>query len=129
MKNLWIWLILLKWRVEGSLENLHSSSSSDRDKEDATHQIQIREVKPASFSEGDCWRNDMTCKASHILSLSYSRGPAEADDLVQKVGFRYEGTYRWVNPHKLWKKRTTDERSSSPFKNISPRWVPEIKGT
>uniref|UniRef100_A0A8C2HHA5 glucose-6-phosphate dehydrogenase (NADP(+)) n=1 Tax=Cyprinus carpio TaxID=7962 RepID=A0A8C2HHA5_CYPCA len=30
-----------------------------------------------------------------------SRGPAEADELVQKVGFRYEGTYKWVNPHKL----------------------------
>lgn len=31
----------------------------------------------------------------------YSRGPAEADDLAKKVGFRYEGTYKWVNPHKL----------------------------
>ncbi|XP_068599618.1 glucose-6-phosphate 1-dehydrogenase-like [Brachionichthys hirsutus] len=30
-----------------------------------------------------------------------SRGPTEADDLVQKVGFRYEGTYKWVNPNKL----------------------------
>lgn len=30
-----------------------------------------------------------------------SRGPSEADDLVKRVGFRYEGTYKWVNPHKL----------------------------
>ncbi|XP_077460626.1 glucose-6-phosphate 1-dehydrogenase isoform X1 [Stigmatopora argus] len=30
-----------------------------------------------------------------------SRGPAEADELVKKVGFRYEGTYKWVNPNKL----------------------------
>lgn len=29
-----------------------------------------------------------------------SRGPVEADELVKKVGFRYEGTYKWVNPHK-----------------------------
>ncbi|XP_068453723.1 glucose-6-phosphate 1-dehydrogenase isoform X1 [Clinocottus analis] len=30
-----------------------------------------------------------------------SRGPTEADDLAKKVGFRYEGTYKWVNPHRL----------------------------
>ncbi|KAI9516204.1 glucose-6-phosphate 1-dehydrogenase [Dissostichus eleginoides] len=30
-----------------------------------------------------------------------SRGPTEADDLSKKVGFRYEGTYKWVNPHRL----------------------------
>ncbi|XP_037334310.2 glucose-6-phosphate 1-dehydrogenase isoform X1 [Pungitius pungitius] len=30
-----------------------------------------------------------------------SRGPAEADELAKKVGFRYEGTYKWVNPHRL----------------------------
>uniref|UniRef100_A0A8C7QQ70 glucose-6-phosphate dehydrogenase (NADP(+)) n=1 Tax=Oncorhynchus mykiss TaxID=8022 RepID=A0A8C7QQ70_ONCMY len=28
-----------------------------------------------------------------------SRGPNEADELVRRVGFRYEGTYKWVNPH------------------------------
>ncbi|XP_056279693.1 LOW QUALITY PROTEIN: glucose-6-phosphate 1-dehydrogenase-like [Pseudoliparis swirei] len=28
-----------------------------------------------------------------------SRGPNEADDLVKRVGFRYEGTYKWVKPH------------------------------
>ncbi|KAG8002701.1 Glucose-6-phosphate 1-dehydrogenase [Nibea albiflora] len=27
-----------------------------------------------------------------------SRGPNEADDLVKRVGFRYEGTYKWVQP-------------------------------
>uniref|UniRef100_A0AAQ5YE65 glucose-6-phosphate dehydrogenase (NADP(+)) n=1 Tax=Amphiprion ocellaris TaxID=80972 RepID=A0AAQ5YE65_AMPOC len=28
-----------------------------------------------------------------------SRGPSEADDLVKRAGFRYEGTYKWVQPH------------------------------
>uniref|UniRef100_A0A8B9R5T0 Glucose-6-phosphate 1-dehydrogenase n=1 Tax=Astyanax mexicanus TaxID=7994 RepID=A0A8B9R5T0_ASTMX len=28
-----------------------------------------------------------------------SRGPKEADELVKRVGFRYGGTYKWVNPH------------------------------
>ncbi|XP_067095675.1 glucose-6-phosphate 1-dehydrogenase-like isoform X2 [Osmerus mordax] len=28
-----------------------------------------------------------------------SRGPCEADQLLRKVGFRYEGTYKWVKPH------------------------------
>lgn len=37
-----------------------------------------------------------------LLLLPCSRGPPEADELVQKVGFRYEGTYKWINPHKLW---------------------------
>lgn len=32
---------------------------------------------------------------------SPSRGPAEADELMKRVGFQYEGTYKWVNPHKL----------------------------
>ncbi|KAM9431422.1 glucose-6-phosphate 1-dehydrogenase isoform 2-T3 [Salvelinus alpinus] len=30
-----------------------------------------------------------------------SRGPMEADELSKRVGFRYEGTYKWVNPHRL----------------------------
>uniref|UniRef100_UPI00358E471D glucose-6-phosphate 1-dehydrogenase n=1 Tax=Myxine glutinosa TaxID=7769 RepID=UPI00358E471D len=30
-----------------------------------------------------------------------SRGPTQGDDLLKKAGFRYEGTYRWVSPHKL----------------------------
>ncbi|XP_069738386.1 glucose-6-phosphate 1-dehydrogenase isoform X1 [Phaenicophaeus curvirostris] len=28
-----------------------------------------------------------------------SRGPPEADELLKRAGFLYEGTYRWVNPH------------------------------
>lgn len=46
------------------------------------HQIDKEKPKPIPYKYG-------------------SRGPAEADDLAQKVGFRYEGTYKWVNPHKL----------------------------
>ncbi|XP_076131632.1 glucose-6-phosphate 1-dehydrogenase isoform X1 [Alosa pseudoharengus] len=30
-----------------------------------------------------------------------SRGPAEADELLKRVGFRYAGTYKWVEPNKL----------------------------
>ncbi|KAM9584593.1 LOW QUALITY PROTEIN: glucose-6-phosphate 1-dehydrogenase [Morphnus guianensis] len=36
-----------------------------------------------------------------IPYLYGSRGPAEADELLKRAGFLYEGTYRWVNPHKL----------------------------
>uniref|UniRef100_A0A4W4HLB7 Glucose-6-phosphate 1-dehydrogenase n=1 Tax=Electrophorus electricus TaxID=8005 RepID=A0A4W4HLB7_ELEEL len=46
------------------------------------HQIEKEKTPPISYKYG-------------------SRGPAEADELVQRVGFRYEGTYKWVNPHKL----------------------------
>ncbi|KAM8864247.1 glucose-6-phosphate 1-dehydrogenase-like isoform 2-T2 [Spinachia spinachia] len=28
-----------------------------------------------------------------------SRGPDEADDLMKRVGFHYEGTYKWAKPH------------------------------
>lgn len=40
---------------------------------------------------------------SHLPSACHppSRGPAEADELMKRVGFQYEGTYKWVNPHKL----------------------------
>lgn len=37
-----------------------------------------------------------------VFSFLLSRGPTEADDLAKRVGFRYEGTYKWVNPHRLW---------------------------
>uniref|UniRef100_A0A8C7ZER3 glucose-6-phosphate dehydrogenase (NADP(+)) n=1 Tax=Oryzias sinensis TaxID=183150 RepID=A0A8C7ZER3_9TELE len=46
------------------------------------HQIDKEKPKPIPYKYG-------------------SRGPAEADELVQRAGFRYEGTYKWVNPHKL----------------------------
>lgn len=35
------------------------------------------------------------------VPLCGSRGPTEADELMKRVGFQYEGTYKWVNPHKL----------------------------
>uniref|UniRef100_A0A673C883 Glucose-6-phosphate 1-dehydrogenase n=1 Tax=Sphaeramia orbicularis TaxID=375764 RepID=A0A673C883_9TELE len=46
------------------------------------HQIEKEKPKPIPYKYG-------------------SRGPTEADDLAKRVGFRYEGTYRWVNPHRL----------------------------
>uniref|UniRef100_A0A8C5BBI6 Glucose-6-phosphate 1-dehydrogenase n=1 Tax=Gadus morhua TaxID=8049 RepID=A0A8C5BBI6_GADMO len=46
------------------------------------HQIENEKPKPVPYKYG-------------------SRGPTEADELSKKVGFRYEGTYRWVNPHRL----------------------------
>ncbi|XP_075898148.1 glucose-6-phosphate 1-dehydrogenase isoform X1 [Nelusetta ayraudi] len=46
------------------------------------HQIDNEKPKPTLYKYG-------------------SRGPTEADDLAKRVGFRYEGTYKWVNPHRL----------------------------
>ncbi|KAG2455779.1 glucose-6-phosphate 1-dehydrogenase [Polypterus senegalus] len=46
------------------------------------HEIEHEKIKPIPYMYG-------------------SRGPPEADELLKKVGFRYEGTYKWVNPHKL----------------------------
>nr|XP_033776188.1 glucose-6-phosphate 1-dehydrogenase [Geotrypetes seraphini]XP_033776193.1 glucose-6-phosphate 1-dehydrogenase [Geotrypetes seraphini] len=46
------------------------------------HKIESDKIKPIPYVYG-------------------SRGPAEADELMKAVGFRYEGTYKWVNPHKL----------------------------
>ncbi|XP_026531948.1 glucose-6-phosphate 1-dehydrogenase [Notechis scutatus] len=46
------------------------------------HQIEAEKTKPIAYCYG-------------------SRGPTEADELMKRVGFQYEGTYRWVNPHKL----------------------------
>lgn len=40
-------------------------------------------------------------KAPPIHYVYGSRGPTEADELMKRVGFQYEGTYKWVNPHKL----------------------------
>ena len=44
--------------------------------------------------------------ACDLFLFSFSRGPAEADDLSKRVGFSYKGTYKWVNPHRLWTART-----------------------
>uniref|UniRef100_A0A8D3BLL7 Glucose-6-phosphate 1-dehydrogenase n=2 Tax=Scophthalmus maximus TaxID=52904 RepID=A0A8D3BLL7_SCOMX len=44
------------------------------------HQIEAEKTQPTQYTYG-------------------SRGPSEADDLVKRVGFRYEGTYKWVQPH------------------------------
>ncbi|XP_069842639.1 glucose-6-phosphate 1-dehydrogenase isoform X2 [Dendropsophus ebraccatus] len=46
------------------------------------HQLEKEKIKPLPYKYG-------------------SRGPAESDDFIQRVGFRYEGTYKWVNPNKL----------------------------
>ncbi|XP_066566279.1 glucose-6-phosphate 1-dehydrogenase isoform X1 [Amia ocellicauda] len=46
------------------------------------HQIEAEKTQPLPYTYG-------------------SRGPVEADELLKKVGFRYEGTYKWVNPHRL----------------------------
>ncbi|KAM8934736.1 glucose-6-phosphate 1-dehydrogenase [Pelodytes ibericus] len=46
------------------------------------HQLEKEKIKPLPYKYG-------------------SRGPPQGDELMQSVGFRYEGTYKWVNPHKL----------------------------
>ncbi|XP_059805458.1 glucose-6-phosphate 1-dehydrogenase isoform X2 [Hypanus sabinus] len=43
-------------------------------------------------------------ESSKIQPVPYeygSRGPPEADEMMKKVGFRYEGTYKWVSPNRL----------------------------
>ncbi|XP_035993327.1 glucose-6-phosphate 1-dehydrogenase isoform X1 [Fundulus heteroclitus] len=44
------------------------------------HQIEAMKKQPIPYTYG-------------------SRGPSESDDLMQRAGFRYEGTYKWVHPH------------------------------
>lgn len=44
------------------------------------HQIENEKIKPIMYTYG-------------------TRGPKEADDFVSKCGFKYSGTYKWVNPH------------------------------
>ncbi|XP_005414276.2 PREDICTED: glucose-6-phosphate 1-dehydrogenase isoform X3 [Chinchilla lanigera] len=46
------------------------------------HQIEREKLRPIPYVYG-------------------SRGPPEADELMKRVGFQYEGTYKWVNPHTL----------------------------
>ncbi|XP_040297958.1 glucose-6-phosphate 1-dehydrogenase isoform X2 [Bufo bufo] len=46
------------------------------------HQLEREKIKPLPYKYG-------------------SRGPPESDEFTQKLGFRYEGTYKWVNPNKL----------------------------
>ncbi|XP_004070477.2 glucose-6-phosphate 1-dehydrogenase [Oryzias latipes] len=38
-------------------------------------------------------------KRSPIPYKYGSRGPNESDNLMRRVGFQYEGTYKWVQPH------------------------------
>ncbi|XP_051912905.1 glucose-6-phosphate 1-dehydrogenase-like [Hippocampus zosterae] len=44
------------------------------------HQIDEKKTRPLPYKYG-------------------SRGPSEADELLRTVGFRYEGKYKWVQPH------------------------------
>lgn len=53
----------------------------------------------------EAWRiftpllHQMERDEEHLIPYTYgSRGPKEADELVQRVGFRYEGKYKWVKP-------------------------------
>ena len=91
----------LQWWTTGSLEDLHTSPSSHRQREAETYSIQIWEVGNVVDIDFCRKRNSLECWMWPFLS-SFSRGPPEADDLAKRVGFRYEGTYKWVNPHRLW---------------------------
>lgn len=81
------------------MEDLHTSPSSDRQGEAETYLLQIRKVGNgvhAAFK----W-NLIPGVCRDFFFFLCSRGPVEADDLAKRVGFRYEGTYKWVNPHRL----------------------------
>ncbi|XP_068609871.1 glucose-6-phosphate 1-dehydrogenase-like [Brachionichthys hirsutus] len=54
----------------------------------------------------EAWRiftpllHQLEAERTHPIPYKYgSRGPKEADELVRRVGFRYEGTYKWMQPH------------------------------
>lgn len=87
------------------------------------HQIEKEKTPPIPYKYGRWYKyfyeiilkRRVTCFTCFICF--YSRGPPEADELVQKVGFRYEGTYKWVNPHKLWEKK----------KQKKTGWVSEVR--
>ena len=44
------------------------------------HHIENEKVKPIEYKYG-------------------TRGPPEADEFIARAGFKYSGTYRWVNPN------------------------------
>uniref|UniRef100_A0A3Q3W4M3 Glucose-6-phosphate 1-dehydrogenase n=1 Tax=Mola mola TaxID=94237 RepID=A0A3Q3W4M3_MOLML len=46
------------------------------------HQIEAERTQPIPYKYG-------------------SRGPDASDDLMKRVGFRYEGKYKWVQPHTI----------------------------
>ncbi|XP_053704681.1 glucose-6-phosphate 1-dehydrogenase-like [Synchiropus splendidus] len=54
----------------------------------------------------EAWRiftpllHQMEAERTRPIPYTYgSRGPPEADELLKRVGFRYEGKYKWVKPH------------------------------
>ncbi|XP_068185396.1 glucose-6-phosphate 1-dehydrogenase-like isoform X2 [Antennarius striatus] len=54
----------------------------------------------------EAWRiftpllHQIEAERPHPIPYKYGgRGPKEADELVRTAGFRYEGTYKWVQPH------------------------------
>ncbi|KAJ0036818.1 hypothetical protein NQD34_005495 [Periophthalmus magnuspinnatus] len=53
------------------------------------HKIEQEKTAPIPYTYG----------SAPFIYLFYSRGPTEADDLMQRVGFHYGGTYKWVQPH------------------------------
>ncbi|EMP23920.1 Glucose-6-phosphate 1-dehydrogenase [Chelonia mydas] len=77
------------------------------------HKIESERIKPIPYCYGsdelrEAWRIFTPLlhkiESERIKPIPYcygSRGPPEADELMKRVGFQYEGTYRWVNPHKL----------------------------
>lgn len=40
----------------------------------------------------------VNCQLLKDVKFSFSRGPKEADELSQRLGFKFYGTYKWVKP-------------------------------
>lgn len=95
---------LPQWWVASGLEDLHSSPSPHRARENTSHSLHIWKVK-ICFMKQQWIRDVFFALQWYFFLLLYfihcvcSRGPNEADDLVKRVGFRYEGKYKWVQPH------------------------------
>lgn len=79
------------------MADLHPSSSSDREGKASTYSLQVWQVGNIDAA----LRSKMLTPVLICNIFFLSRGPTEADELVKRVGFRYEGTYKWVNPHRL----------------------------
>ena len=65
------------------------------------HLVRSNELREAWRIFTPLLRHIESEKARPIPYVYGSRGPVEADELMKRVGSQYEGTYKWVNPHKL----------------------------
>lgn len=101
-------LILCQWWAARSLEDLYPAAAPNRSREEEAHSLRIWKVRyHCGIKMQESGKKPACLPVSRLrplwpLSLPAgvpSRGPEAADELMKNVGFRYEGTYKWVKPH------------------------------